>query len=116
MSLSRSGLKSLPIISAMLLMGCSNTHIVDTSPQLGNPRIVKSDVCVDVAPYADATSPAGGRVEKQCIVGQAVMSREHYAGLLTARKDNRLLGIYAEECTKDPLCATVAGHRADGLR
>ena len=111
MSLARSALLSFPIISVMSLTACGSTHIVDTSPEAGNPRIVKSDVCVDVTPYADATSPAGGRVEKQCIAGQAVMSRTSYALLMAeiadlseqvkkVKADNKILGAYAEQCAR----------------
>lgn len=116
MSYRRSALLSLPIISVMSLTACSSTHIVDTSPQLGAPRIVASDVKVKVTPYVDATAPGGGRVEEQNILGSVVMTRDQYADLLTARKDNKLLGIYADECVKDALCSAAAGRRAEALR
>ena len=116
MSYRRSALLSLPIISVMSLTACSSTHIVDTSPASGSPRIVASDVKVKVTPYVDATAPGGGRVEEQNILGNVVMTRDQYADLLTARKDNKLLGIYADECVKDALCSAAAGRRAEALR
>ena len=100
MSYRRSALLSLPIISAMSLTACSSTHIVDTSPATGSPRIVASDVTVKVTPYADAAKPEGGRVEKQEIIGHVVMSREAYADLLQAKIDNKILGAYAAECAR----------------
>ena len=100
----------------MSLTACSSTHIVDTSPASGSPRIVASDVKVKVTPYAAATSPAGGRVEEQSIIGQVVMSRAAYADMLQRLADNRLLGIYADECTQHPTCEHAAGKRAEALR
>lgn len=100
MSYRRSALLSLPIISVMSLTACSSTHIVDTSTQLGAPRIVASDVKVKVTPYADATKPEGGRVEEQPILGQVVMSRDEYAKLMQAKIDNKILGAYAEQCAR----------------
>ena len=96
----RSALSRCAIIFAMSLTACSSTHIVDTSPQLGAPRIVASDVTVKVTPYADAAKPEGGRVEKQEIIGHVVMSREAYADLLQAKIDNKILGAYAEQCAR----------------
>ena len=100
MSLARSALLSFPIISVMSLTACSSTHIVDTSPAAGSPRIVASDVKVKVTPYADATKPQGGRVEEQPILGQVVMSRDEYAKLMQAKIDNKILGAYAEQCAR----------------
>ena len=100
MSLARSALLSLPIISVMSLTACGSTHIVDTYPASGSPRIVASDVKVKVTPYADATKPEGGRVEEQPILGQVVMSRDEYAKLMQAKIDNKILGAYAEQCAR----------------
>lgn len=100
MNYPRGALCAALIGTATLLAGCGTTHIVDTSPTLGSPRIVASDVTVKVTPYADATAPSGGRVEKQEIIGQVVMSREAYANLLQAQLDNKILGAYAEECAR----------------
>jgi hypothetical protein len=111
MSYRRSVLSSFLIISAMSLTACSSTHIEDTSPLSGSPRIVASDVKVKVTPYADATKPEGGRVEEQPILGQVVMGRGDYsllmaeiAGLSESIKklkaDNRILGAYAEQCAR----------------
>ena len=100
MSYRRSALLSLPIISVMSLTACGSTHIVDTSPAAGSPRIVASDVKVKVTPYADATKPEGGRVEEQPILGQVVMSRDEYAKLMQAKIDNKILGAYAEQCAR----------------
>ena len=96
-------LKSLPIISLTLLTACGSTHIVDTSPRLGAPRIVASDVKVKVTPYASATKPDGGRVEEQNVLGQVIMSRDEYAKLMQAKVDNKILGAYAAQCAKEAL-------------
>lgn len=116
MNYPRKRLSALLTGAVVLLTGCGTTHIVDTSPQYGSPRIVASDVKVKVTPYVDATAPGGGRVEEQNILGNVVMTRDQYADLLTARKDNKLLGIYADECVKDALCSAAAGRRAEALR
>lgn len=95
------GMLSASLIGAVtLLAGCGTTHIVDTSPAAGSPRIVASDVKVKVTPYADATKPEGGRVEEQPILGQVVMSRDEYAKLMQAKIDNKILGAYAEQCAR----------------
>ena len=100
MSYRRSALLSLPIISVMSLTACSSTHIVDTSPASGSPRIVASDVKVKVTPYADAAKPEGGRVEEQQLLGQVVMGRDEYAKLMQIKTDNKILGAYAEQCAR----------------
>lgn len=111
MNYPRGTLFALLIGAPTLLAGCGTTHIVDTSPALGSPRIVASDVKVKVTPYADATKPEGGRVDEQQILGQVVMGRGDYsllmaeiAGLSESIKklkaDNRILGAYAEQCAR----------------
>lgn len=116
MSFPRSALWSLLIGLVTLLPACASTYIEDTSPAAGNPRIVASDVKVKVTPYASAMSPAGGRIEEQQIIGQVVMSRAAYAEMLQRLNDNRLLGIYADECTQHPTCEHAAGKRAEALQ
>lgn len=111
MNYPRGALCAALIGTATLLAGCGTTHIVDTSPDLGSPRIVASDVTVKVTPYADATKPEGGRVEQQPIIGQVVMSRGSYSLLMAeiadlseqikkTKADNRILGAYAEQCAR----------------
>ena len=105
MNYPRGTISALLIGAATLLTGCGTTHIEDTSPAAGNPRIVASDVTVKVTPLASATSPGGGRVERQNIIGQVVMTRQWYDVMLN---DIRVLGVVAAQCMKVPACRDAA--------